>query len=148
MEDEVCNVCFGKVETKPYLCPFCSSGFHKEHLAAWLFMQPHCPVCRNEMPSRILTELAPKTQQEAEDMTKFYNYIQTKFKQDLATLETIAKKKNKQYFEKLKKEQLKKIKEEERLRTRAMKENEPLWKKLLPIAIFLGWMLLLIAVLY
>ncbi len=136
------------VEEKPYRCPFCDSGYHRDHFAAWLFMQPFCPVCRNEMPSKILSELAPKTQKEAEDMTRLYEYIQTKFKQDLAALEKIAKRKNKEYFKKLEKEQKERLREEERRRIEMLKAQEPAWKKVLPAAIFIGWMIFLIVVLY
>lgn len=68
---ERCNICFGSVESREaYRCPHCNNGYHRDHLAAWLLMQSTCPVCRQEMPDNILTDLAPKDQNETERLMK------------------------------------------------------------------------------
>ncbi len=148
MANITCKICFGPLQEKPYKCPFCESEYHKDHFAAWLFMQPFCPVCRSEMPSRILAELAPRTQEEAEEMTQLYNHIVTNFKNDLAKLEEIAKKKNKRLFWRKKKKVYKQVIEQEQQEIRQREKNDSLFKRVFPLVLFLAWMTFLVVILY
>ncbi|MFX1511188.1 MAG: hypothetical protein ACFFCQ_01220 [Promethearchaeota archaeon] len=48
---EECLICRNVLRDTEMIrrCPFCFSGFHKEHLFEWIRVKHLCPVCKNEL---------------------------------------------------------------------------------------------------
>ncbi len=53
---KICAICRGKVyeESNLIICPFCTSAYHGHHLAEWLSINNHCPMCRRGFKDFIL----------------------------------------------------------------------------------------------
>jgi hypothetical protein len=51
LDRKTCSIC--KLELREgqavLQCPHCSSLFHAEHLAEWLFINPECPICQSPL---------------------------------------------------------------------------------------------------
>ncbi len=124
-----CNICYLSVDRKTYYpCPECNNSFHRDHFAAWVFENESCPICRRKLKVKVLSELAPKTQSEAQKMREI--------NRELAKSMRLAHKFDQKFGEKSRKKIIKEMIKQARER----KPKKSLFGRLLPFIVFVVWM--------
>ncbi len=148
MED-TCNICYGGLESSSqYIsCENCHSKFHRDHLAAWLLNNLHCPVCRQDFTTKTLSELKPKTKKETYNLREI-NLRLNDLSAKLDQLEQINKRKNPKLYSKKKRDIKRLASEQIYNEMTGSTKDDSIFKKLIPVWIFIISMTLLVYFVY